>query len=704
MKLKLAIGIASAAMLFSACGDDSVTNINDEAKEKGMVTLKVVDNNTGVAIDSAEVYSLIDAETLYSDSLGTVTWTKNQIGDYEYTVSKEGYATRLARVTLQENSGGDMARVEDRIHVVNMYKKGVSVKGTVLLKNPQTGNLTAASKVKVVLSYENDFIVPSEITTTTDTSGVYEFKNLAEGLTYSVMVPQVTVDGKTYASVVQKVDVDGDIYTIDGKKRVDDALRSGEQRVLDLLTMEIVGLNPELIKDNLQEVEAGDPLKLTFSTKLVADSVPSNWKVSKLNNAPVDYDDIYVDNGAVSVLVTAELDGDGKTVVVKPVSQKWTKLATYRVSGVVYTSEGKKAVVTKTFVPGSAVSKPEVVKELAATEYSVDFIQLSWKATDDEIKGYKVFYKASESADYEEFKKWSVSVNGSIVDSLPIDSASCKKSKSYEDCEIYEDLETRPNRTETNYWWYTKLEKQKVDADEYDSYDASYSYDYTFTWTTKRDSAECEASSYSSYTSVEECYDLYETYGDYDDYVTKVDEDGYTVYDPEHINYSMRIYKWRFTTDLAKAQSCVTSSRYYDDDDDCYAIAQALGTPPVQTTNYYKSVAKDSTSLTVKNGADLTLNEKYQENYTKYGAPNAASTTYNFWWYTEYASVRPNAKSTLAFVPVKNATTDVTKSVKFVVLPYVVVGGDTILADAIKANSAEFKIAEEKTEKAEEKK
>ena len=667
MKLKLAFGIASAAMLFCACGDDTVTNITDEAKSKGTITLKVVDNSTGLAIDSAEVYSLIDAETEYTDSVGVTTWKKNAIGDYEYTIVKDGYATRTYTALLQENSQGDIARVEDRIEIVPMYKEGVSVKGTVLLKDPQNGNLSAAKNVKVVLSYDNSFIVPSEITTKTDTSGVYEFKNLAEGLAYSVKVPQVSVDDKTYAS--------------EERKAINSELRNGEQRVLEPVTMSIVGLTPELIKDNLQSLETDDNVKLSFSTALLADSVSTAWKVYKgaieyyLDVDGLYYTDVY---GSTEVLVTASLDDDDRTVVIKPVSEKWTKLATYTVVGTVYTNEGKSVRITKKFVPGGTVSRPDLIKGLVAEDYYGRYVALRWNKAETEVKGYKVFFQTSESADFEEYKAWGTG-------ELPIDSTSCKKMKTASECNQYVDLGV-PARTETNYYWYSKYEISSSDVRTDDDgvvYGDSTSYVYT--WYAKYDTTE--VSSIEDYTTSTYKYvwpDASICYASTYSYCPQYDEYG--------SDYTSRTYAYLSITgaspDVCKigSGSSYTSCEQYE----------LYGTSPKKTDYiYYKKIPTDSVFCTSSyDSYEYTLTPKCAEYVEEYGKYN--SVNYNYWWYKKYASVKPTAESDRAFVSATSVIRSGTEWVKFIVLPYVIVDGDTVTADAVAATPSKFEVKKEK--------
>lgn len=726
MKLKLAFGIASAALLFAGCGENSVTNINDEAKDKGRITLKVVDSNTGVAIDSAEVYSLINGKIGFTDSTGASVWKKNEIGNYEYTVSKDGYATRTATVDIVEASGGDMARVEDRIVEVKMFKTGVSVKGTVLLADPQTGNLSAASKVSVILTYTDSFIVPQEVVTMTDTSGVYMFDNLAEGLTYTVSVPQVSAKSHTYA--------------YDGSKNIEAALRSGEQKTLDQITMNIVGLTPELINDNLKAVNVSDEVRLSFSVPLNKDSVATSWKVGKAGFSGLTgsfCEDV------TSVLTVASLDEDGKTVVIKPVSGVWTKLATYCISGTAYTEEGNATDLSKSFVPGSAMSKPANVTKLAASAYYSNYIQLDWTFPETEISGYRVFYKTNASADYVEYTNWHSGM-------LPTDSVKCRATPdeylNSDKC-IKEQVNGDFDRYDDNYYWYTAFKKDSTFSDSlriYGGYNDSTSvinywytkYDttkvtsldeYSFTtrtyyWTTQKDTVVCElsydddssslqTSSYryrdcEAYLELETSPSLSSSIGEDDVYyrytwyttkaLAKNDtceiSSSYTYSScPQYSKYGTTPYSTSGTYNYYKrfasdSSACVTSNTSYAYEN-CEQYTATLSSPNKRVNVYWNITPTDSTGCTVRGGAALSTSkvcEKLELTYEH--SYNSKDNTY--FWYTKKANIKPISIDTQAFVYVDDILGYDALDVNFIVLPYAIVAGDTIDAPVEKATAS----------------
>lgn len=382
------IPFAAAAMLMSGCwfSEDSVTNASAEAKEKAQVTVKVVDAKSGLPVDSAKVFSVLKGDTVYTNAKGLATWKGNVLGDYDYIVMKDGYASTLTKVTIEETGKGNTARVPDRIVDVSLHQEGVTVNGTVLMKDAYSDNLSAAQKIPVVIRYVNGDVYPSEVETVTNSSGVFSFENLAEFAEYEIVVPQAVVDKQTYEAVTN-------LGTVSG-------LRAGEVRNLSQITMEVVGLRPELIHSNLNSLDSideGADLKLTFSTKLIADSVSTSWRVFK-GSYVVD-GECY---GGTEALAFATLDKDGKTVIVQSVSGKWNR-ATYCVEGVVYTSEGYSASLVRTFVPGSLTERPSNVKLYDIDDTDYPTLLLSWKAPAEDITGYKIFYKTNKMADFIEF-------------------------------------------------------------------------------------------------------------------------------------------------------------------------------------------------------------------------------------------------------------------------------------------------------------
>lgn len=715
MKLKAAFGLSTAALLmFAACAsDETVNTVNDDAKDKGNITLKVVDYNTQTAIDSTEIYSLIDSKTSLTDTNGIVVWKKNVIGNYSYKLSKEGYATRFANVELAETSGGDVARVEDLFEVVNLHKLGASVKGTVLLQDPQTKNLSAAEKITVVLQYNDPNIAQKEIETTTNSSGVFEFEDIAEGLSYSIIVPQATVKSKTYAASESESYND---------------LRVGEVKNLEQITMSVVGLNPELINNNLLTIDTVSAIELTYSTQLIEDSVATSWHVYKGSCGT-----------GTPILTSASLK-DGKTVVVKPVSGKWTNLAGYCVTGKVYSTEGKETPepTTRTFIPGSNLSKPNHVKDLATDDYYGRYIQLSWTPSKDYIDGYKVYYKNSKTADYIEYTNWHSEYDGE----LPIDSSvtKCEGESSYSDCAAWKSSSIlAENNTTKNYYWYKLTsdvcESQYASSSYCDQFDIYETYadksvaKTTITWTKKTVVKHCEAaiSDYSTMVYSDICEE-YTTYGSYDEYYYVYEEDGETK-KTDGNGYYLYDLQWWISETLDNAITCTfegtSVANALAEDGDCYEAYESVGFnvdytyKTTYTHTWSKIDPKSVSKCTVKQAKSGALDAVYDSrtglNFESYESCKQADTydgrysdsdaedldldVYNYSYqiknYTEYASIRPSKSDSLAFVYVNDVDGKDVTSASFIVLPYVNINNNAVTADVATAKSASFKLETE---------
>lgn len=374
MNLKSAFALLAAGTFLAACGADEVVNINDEAKDKATITLKVMDNHDGSAIEGATVYSVVDDDSVKSDELGLSIWEKQVLGTHAFQISKEGYATILTAVTLGEQGQGNVARVGDEIVPVKMYKTGVTASGTVLYTDDK-GNRVAAKEVTVYASLPSSF-VPSELSTKTDKNGEYKFENLPEGVSVDISVGQITIDKKTYAGAA--------VETIGGP-----TYRAGDAVSVAIIDMDKVAGQLVAVSNNLDEIDTTTSLKLTFSTELVADSVKGKWSVTK---------------GSNDVIVTASLGDDKKSIVIKPFSGKWTNGSSYSVSGVVYSTDGAKKTVSESFTVGSksASGTPDNVSDLKAAQSKSDedYVVLTWKAPKTAFSNYVLYYKTDKMADF----------------------------------------------------------------------------------------------------------------------------------------------------------------------------------------------------------------------------------------------------------------------------------------------------------------
>lgn len=376
MQFKYAFSFAAIMAFFAACDNNStVTNINDDAKSDGTITIKVVDNHSGAALSGVTVYSVVDDKTVIADSLGLSVWKEQKLGDHSYQVSKDGYATVHALVTLAEQGKGDVPRVGDVIQTVPMYKVGVQAKGIVLY-NDEKGKLKGASGVTVYANLPEQF-VPCELSTKTNESGEYSFEKLPEGVEVMISVGQEQINSKTY--------VGDDAELVSGA-----SYRAGD--VINVATINLVKSASQIVKisDNTSDINETSDVTFTFAAELDADSVNSSkWSVSK---------------GGDNVLISVSLSSDKRKVEVSPYSGKWTDGASYTVRGTVYSVDGASTSVASTFVVGggsSSAGKPDNVEGLkVAQDPDYDYYaRVSWDEADNASR-YNIYLKTNVDNDF----------------------------------------------------------------------------------------------------------------------------------------------------------------------------------------------------------------------------------------------------------------------------------------------------------------
>ena len=369
--LRRIILYAACATMFIACGDDSIINVNDEAKEQANISFLVLDSYTGEAVDSVMIYRSKDSKSNLTDSLGYSIWKKNNIGNYVFELSKEGYATVRTFVNVVEQGLGDVARVPDVTTTVAMYKLGAEVSGTVLYTDKETGNKVPAEGVTVIITNLNTSIIPSEISVETDEDGNYTFSELPEGSNFVITIPQTTIDEYKYVAA-SKISVQ--------------ANRAGATVDLGVQTLNQVSDVFSLVNSNLDEIDTNTTVTLSYSTMLDKDSVLKYIKVSKNGN---------------SVLTKVSLSTDGKTINIKPFSGRWEDNESYTISGTVYSKNGSTNSLSKSFTVGGTTStkKPGQIANLDA-ELSGSYLELSWTRKDSLATGYHIYYKTDSMSNY----------------------------------------------------------------------------------------------------------------------------------------------------------------------------------------------------------------------------------------------------------------------------------------------------------------
>lgn len=613
----------------TACSDDTVINVNDESKEKAKISIRVLDSYSLEPVDSVEVVSLVDGEgPSLTDKDGRTAFTGLAIGDYRFQVSKDGYATSLVAESLVEAGTGDVARVEDAVIDVPLHKLGVSVRGTVLLRDPNNGDRKPASGVTVVLAFDNAYIYPHEVSVETDDLGGYDFGKVAEGVGFSVYVAQVK-DGK---------------YTYQGKSIYSnaDGMRAGEKINAGVATLAVMGVEPELIKSNFSSIGAKDTLSMTFSVPLTEDSVATAWKVCVCSGSTT-----CSATSGKETLVKAFLSKEGATVNIVPVSKNWSVGSTYFVSGTLYTDEGVEVSFQDTFSPGEEKTRPGNVSDLKVTE-SGTYYKLSWTPSKDDVDGYKIYYKSDVKADYVEYQF------GSTSSGIPLDSSSCISS-SYSYCDQY---------------------------DEYGSYDY---YEYAFFWYTATDTLK-DTDRYGDY---------YDKYGSYDASSSKTDTT--LVCDEKIESYDETLcskYPGSFADDYSTRDTTIIIECDKDLDPECedekedHTYYTFYWTTSQTTYKWY--VPSDSVSCVGESSSDYDVGD-CEQYYDKYGSYDVRKSKY--WWYTKFASLKPEADGKEAYVNAQTVSAGSAKKVDFIVLPYVDNNGKTLTADLDKAASATIDVA-----------
>lgn len=442
MKHKL-LTLASAAALLAACSDSSVSDANDEIKEKATVTFFVYDVLTRMPLEDVANYYRTEDKTKYTDSTGTVVWKNVEIGHSYFDFQLEGYAMKRHDVNVKDIMANDVARVNDNTEKVEMYELGVTVKGKFYYRDPATKDWIPAANARIYVDYpDSSEIYPNEVYDITKEDGSYEFKGLAANIGFEIKSERFTVDSVTYE--VSKIGAT--------------AQRKGVIKEMDPMVAEVASLEPVLLGSNLNNLGVKDAIKLNFSEELEKDSLTTEYV----------YVDRIVDDSdpnniiTKSVAVSLSLEGDGKTVVVKSQSGSWADGKSYFIHFDVWSTlakELKDSVVIggveykkyRTFVAGD-LAVPSKVKNLkikkdddgkdiysfsyegnytfkAALEEKLDLtynatVTIQWDAIERNIDKYNIYVKGDKADDADYVAVLTVPATKPDVEEASIDIAS----------------------------------------------------------------------------------------------------------------------------------------------------------------------------------------------------------------------------------------------------------------------------------------
>ncbi len=375
---KSLFALAAAALLFSACSDAVVSNSENEAKDVGSITIYAKDNLTREAIEGVEVQILTESKVRKTDEFGALKIKDKAIGSYKLRISHKDYATLIRQVKIADGSKEELARVEDVVEEVSMYKLGTTIDGFIYY--PDEGAVKSgkpgkpAAGVTVTFSWTNTEIYPGLVSTTTDSTGHYVFENMPELAAGSVYVPQTKI---------------GD-YVYFGQKAAG-ALRVDEVNTVGTLVLALDQNPLVMISENTSSLDSTTSIKLTFSEPLNADSVKAHhWRIQ--NSDPND------------VLVKVSLSADKKTVTIAPASGAWEV-------GEVYTFKAAKAwgedgstneaLQDSTFSVKQFARTPKAVKDFAsADDNGALTLTLSWTANSPEPDYYEIYRMLGEEKTY----------------------------------------------------------------------------------------------------------------------------------------------------------------------------------------------------------------------------------------------------------------------------------------------------------------
>ena len=453
MKHKL-LTLASAAALLAACSDTSVSDANDEIKEKGTVTFFVYDVLTRMPLEDVANYYRTEDKTKYTDSTGTIVWKDVDIGQSYFDFQLDGYAMKRHDVKVTDKIQRDVARVEDNVEKVPMYELGVDVKGQFFYRDAATKDWVPAANATVYIDYpDSSEIYPNEVYTKTDENGFYTFKNLASNVGFEVWSERFTVDSTVY-----------EVAKIGGT-----AQRKGVLKEMEPMIAEIASLEPVLLSSNLSNLGVKDDIKLNFSEVLEKDSVTT--KHIFVNRMLSDSKDPVTNkpNDLKPVAVSVSLSEDGKTVIIKSKSGEWADGKSYVIDFDVWSTltkglrdsvniDGVDYKKYRKFTAG-ALEVPGQVKNLhvklddddneeIAFDYIGDFnygselngksdltysafITLEWDAIEKGVEKYNIYVKGDKDANADYVKVDEIKATKTDVEEKTIDLSAALNNGNY---------------------------------------------------------------------------------------------------------------------------------------------------------------------------------------------------------------------------------------------------------------------------------
>ena len=346
-KLLLSLAIP-ASLALSGCGDQVTYDKSDESKERGRVSVNVVDAS-GNLLDSVQVTELQENKVKISKN-GVATFEDLTVGTHRFRFQREGYAAVEGEieVVLDGTSAQlpELTVARDNAHIVSMHRLGVSATGKVV-RRTYGGDYEPAAGVVVDLrpgavktsSFGGEFFVRHYFATT-DANGLYRFDDLPEWTSYEVSARPTMFDGMEFlsASVSENAWLlsDGAIAL----PRLDMKEREGSALLSFLETIESA-TQPQVIRFNR-----------SVSFRKETASAPEEFVC-------MDYglnDDFYT-----SVVVNADWNADSTVLSVLPASGSWTLGSRYRCHATYSTLAGDDVYLNILFDVGTTEKSWDIV-------------------------------------------------------------------------------------------------------------------------------------------------------------------------------------------------------------------------------------------------------------------------------------------------------------------------------------------------------
>ncbi|MBO7500724.1 MAG: carboxypeptidase regulatory-like domain-containing protein [Fibrobacterales bacterium] len=207
-KLLLSLAFLPALLDLSGCSEQTTYDKSDESKERGRVSVNVVDAS-GNLLDSVQVTELQGNKVKISKN-GVATFDDLTVGTHRFRFQREGYAAVEGEieVVLDDHSAQlpELTVARDNAHIVSMHRLGVSATGKVV-RQVYGGDFEPAAGVVVDLrpgavktsSFGGEFFVRHYFATT-DENGVYRFDDLPEWTAYAVSARPTVFDGMEFLS------------------------------------------------------------------------------------------------------------------------------------------------------------------------------------------------------------------------------------------------------------------------------------------------------------------------------------------------------------------------------------------------------------------------------------------------------------------------------------------------------------------------